>query len=232
MPSKSPFAVVIDSDPGMALSLRHLLRVICGQSAEAYASPEIAKASLGPSCRPDVTILGRVTDRTSVIKRMKADGLEFVLVIDRSERGVDAESAFWAGADDVIQYPFSLRSFALRLRARVGMLDTPEGRQILQESDSWDDGAYIASQAGLTAAEAQIAHVLISQSGHIVSRDALSYAIDQRPWDYGDRKFDVHVAKIRKKLTAVFGAHISVNTVRSAGYRLSIDAEGMQHLLR
>jgi len=232
MSGKAPYAVIIDADPGMALSLRHLFSVICGKAAEIYLDPQSALEAVDDERVPAVAILGRVPQRHAAISNLKAQGFPFVVVIDRGDVSYETEEAFLAGADDVVQHPFSLRGLALRLRARVGLLDTAEGLEILQDAAHWDSGAYIASQAGLTSAEAQIAHILISHSGEIVSRDALSYAIDQRPWDYGDRKFDVHVAKIRKKLTAVFGEHVSVNTVRAAGYKLTIDQSGMQRLLR
>ncbi|WP_165610539.1 winged helix-turn-helix domain-containing protein [Cognatishimia maritima] len=225
------YAYIIDSDPGMALSLRHLFGAICDVGAEIFQDPASAVAA-SDGARPPVVILGRVADREDHIAALKSAGFPFVMVIDRRDSAQEAERALLAGADDVIGFPFSLRLLALRLRARVGLLDSPEGLEILQDSENWDDGAYIASRAGLTSAEAQVAHILISHAGEIVSRDELSYAIDHRPWDYGDRKFDVHVAKIRKKLTAVFGEHITVNTVRSAGYTLTIDEMGMQRLMR
>ncbi len=232
MSAKAPYAIIIDADPGMALSLRHLFVAICGETAEVFVDPQSAIEAMGPEARPVVTLLGRVSQRHATISNLKSSGFPYVLVIDRADVPYETEEAFLAGADDVVQHPFTLRGLALRLRARVGLLASVEGGLILQDSEHWDSGAYIASQAGLTFAEAQIAHILISNSGEIVSRDALSYAIDSRPWDYGDRKFDVHVAKIRKKLTAVFGEHVAVSTVRAAGYKLTIDQQGMQRLLR
>lgn len=232
MSFKPTYAVIIDTDPGMSLALRHMFQTICGVTAEVYSDIESAVDVLAPEEKPSVVVLGRVQRRAGAISTLKAQGFPFVIVLDRGEVSYESEEAFLAGADDVVQYPFSLKAFALRLRARVGLLASEEGAEILEDSENWDDGAYIASQAGLTTAEAQIAHVLISHSGEIVSRDALSYAIDHRPWDYGDRKFDVHVAKIRKKLTAVFGEHIAVNTVRAAGYQIKIDQQGMQRLMR
>ena len=232
MSAKSTYAVIIDTDPGMSLALRHMFQTICGVSAEVYPDVVAASEALSDGEKPEVIVLGRAPRRAGVISSLKSQGYPFIIVLDRGEVSYEAEEAFLAGADDVIQYPFSLKAFALRLRARVGLLASREGAEILEDSQNWDDGAYIASQAGLTSAEAQIAHVLISHSGEIVSRDELSFAIDHRPWDYGDRKFDVHVAKIRKKLTAVFGEHIAVNTVRAAGYQIKIDQQGLQRLLR
>ncbi|MEE2945364.1 MAG: winged helix-turn-helix domain-containing protein [Pseudomonadota bacterium] len=229
MSAKLPFALILDSDPEMVLSLRHLFQTICGLATENLSDvPEFS----GEDGWPQVIVIGRVSRRATVIAELKEQGAPFILVIDRGEITGEGEEAFLAGADDVIKTPFTLRVLALRLRARIGLLDTPEGRDVLAGAEHWESGAYIASHAGLTSAEAQVAHVLISNSGEIVSRDALSYAIDQRPWDYGDRKFDVHVAKIRKKLNAVFGEHVAVDTVRAAGYKLTIDPTAMQKLLR
>ena len=232
MSAKSTYAVIIDADPGMSLALRHMFQTICGVSVEVFSDVISAMEALSAGEKPEVVVLGRMPRRAGAVSALKAKGFPFVIVLDRGDVSYETEEAFLAGADDVVQHPFSLKAFALRLRARVGLLASDEGTEILEDSQNWDDGAYIASQAGLTSAEAQIAHILISHSGEIVSRDALSYAIDDRPWDYGDRKFDVHVAKIRKKLTAVFGDHIAVNTVRAAGYQIKIDQQGMQRLLR
>ncbi|MGH1466609.1 MAG: response regulator transcription factor [Cognatishimia sp.] len=231
MTPSAPFVMIVDTDPGMALSLRHLFDVICGYSAEVFVNGENARVAVEAGLRPKVAILGKLADRDGLIAHLDAINGVFILVIDRQAEAGEAETAFLAGADDVIRAPFALRELALRLRARIGILADAAGEALLRDSSNWDSEAYIASRAGLTAVEAQIAHILISNNGEVVTRDTLSYAMDQRPWDYGDRKFDVHVANIRKKLMAVFGAHVTVNTVRSAGYVLTVDAEGYQDLL-
>ncbi|GAA6209916.1 phosphate regulon transcriptional regulator PhoB [Cognatishimia sp. WU-CL00825] len=231
MTPSSPFVMIVDTDPGMALSLRHLFDVICGFSAEVLVSGDNAVTALEAGARPRVAILGKLADRDDLIARLQEIGGIFILVIDRQSSPCEAETAFLAGADDVIRAPFTLRELALRLRARIGIMSDAADEALLRDSSHWDSEAYIASRAGLTTVEAQIAHILISNNGEVVTRDTLSYAMDQRPWDYGDRKFDVHVANIRKKLTSVFGAHVTVNTVRSAGYVLTVDAEGYQNLL-
>jgi DNA-binding response OmpR family regulator len=88
-------------------------------------------------------------------------------------------------------------------------------------STDWTAEAYVADFANLTTAEAQILRILMAKDGRIVTRDELSLALDARPWRHGDRKFDVHMAKIRKKLLATFGSNLTVSTIRSRGYRLS-----------
>lgn len=63
----------------------------------------------------------------------------------------------------------------------------------------------------------------MEQGGQIVTRDTLSLAIDNKPWSYGNRKFDVHVARIRKKLDSAYGGDLKLRTVRSAGYQLTVN---------
>jgi len=132
-------------------------------------------------------------------------------------KGVWGADAFEAGAIDVLTWPCNLRELSLRLNRR---LPTPTPSVEQPHDVSWDVEAYIALRAGLTTAEAQIMRVLFAQDGQIVTRDALSLAVESRPWRYGDRKFDVHVAKIRKKFADTFDERISVETVRSSGYML------------
>ena len=233
MSGRHPYAVIIDSDPGMALSLEHLFRVICELPAEIAQDIDHVFTLLQQDKKPRLLIIGRVDNpiiRNEFIRQISQQSETFVLVLDRQDSASETVDAFLAGADEVLRTPFTLRELALRLRARIGLMDGDEGAARFKDSESWDSEAYIANQAGLTSSEAQIAHILISHCGQIVSRDELSHAIDQRPWDYGDRKFDVHVAKIRKKLNAVFGDHISVDTVRAAGYILKIDEQGFDRL--
>ncbi len=140
-----------------------------------------------------------------------------VMVLHSGEPDLEV-SAFFAGADDVMVWPCSLRELAVRLFVRLGRsLDN----ELLQAGNvSWDTESYIADRAGLTTSEAQVMHVLYLHDGEIVTRDDLSFAVDARPWRYGDRKFDVHIAKMRKKLSDSFGDKVSVSTIRSLGYRL------------
>lgn len=229
---KPAYAVVLDRDRARSLSLRHMFMVICGLSCEVYASVETFRADHSAEHPPRVILLGDVEDRPQALRQISAIDRSFALVIESPGDALTVENAFLNGADDVLRVPFTLRELALRLRARIGMLESSQSEDLFLEESNWGEEAYIAERAGLTEAEAQILHVLISHSGKIVSRDALSLAIDGRAWDYGDRKFDVHVAKIRKKLTMTFEDHISVQTVRSAGYILSIDEIGHSELMK
>ena len=230
MLGKPTYAIVLDRDNARALSLRHMFSVICGESCEVYSSVEAFFDHVSADVSPQVILVGDVPDRADAVKAI-ADAIPgFLIAIEQSDGDLSVEDAFLQGADDVLRVPYTLRELALRLRARIGLLGSSENDDLFLDATHWGDEAYISERAGLTESEAHIVHVLMKHSGKIVSRDALSLEIDGRAWDYGDRKFDVHVAKIRKKLTSTFGDNISVQTVRSAGYILSIDEIGQAEL--
>lgn len=144
-----------------------------------------------------------------------------IAVTDGSDDSATVE-ALLAGAHDVVGYPFSLRELALRIRLRLGRQDDESFDIHDGAYFDWDAIEFVAELAHLTSVETQIAGLLFGKNGEIVSRNELSFAVDHRPWTYGDRKFDVHVAKIRKKLHSSFGSRIEVRTIRSAGYQLIV----------
>lgn len=221
-----PFALVCEADAAIGIAMEHLFSVILHRPARIVADDREARGLLEQGLRPQVLIAGRGRSSTAALGLIRqAAELEptpFIVALDWRDRPEAGVQAFLAGADDVVCAPVPLKEFALRLRARLGggLCGLDEGNVDL--TSDWDAEADIVCRAGLTEAESQVINMLLSHSGQIVTRDALSQAIDRRPWTYGDRKFDVHVAKIRKKLTAAFGPRISVRTVRSSGYMLTL----------
>lgn len=232
MQAKPAYALIVDDDRALGLSLRHMFATTCGHPCEVL--PDFTHA-LEQICQPNsafnVVLLGQTSlAQPQAIAQIKANASVFVMTLHREGDDDSLEDSLLAGADDAVRAPFSLREIALRLRRQIGFCADPEHDALFRDSESWSRRAYATGRAGLTDAEAQVFDVLLRQVDQIVSRDALSLEIDGRPWDYGDRKFDVHVASIRKKLTAEFGDQIGVKTIRSAGYVLSLGPHGHESL--
>lgn len=145
----------------------------------------------------------------------------FVLVLTDDARPETSVRLFEANVDEVVRFPFELMELAYRLRARsheIGLafdFDKEQARKLKIASD-------IVRCADLTEIEAQVMRVLLAREGEIVSRDELSRRIDNTSWDYGNRKFDVHVSHIRKKLNSALPGELTVRTVRAAGYKLAL----------
>lgn len=136
-----------------------------------------------------------------------------ILALDHRNDSDSAAEALGAGADDVLCVPFPPREFEARLLLRHRQAAQVAGRQAAGQQP-------VLAKARLTPVESEIMLLLLSRNGEIVTRNELSQHIDNSDWTYGDRKFDVHVAKIRKKLRAGFGERYALRTIRSVGYCL------------
>ncbi len=80
----------------------------------------------------------------------------------------------------------------------------------------------LIARAQLTPVESEIMRILLTHMGQIVTRNQLSQWLDRAEWLYGDRKFDVHITRIRKKLRAAYGERFIVHTIRAKGYLVEI----------
>ncbi|WP_158243101.1 response regulator transcription factor [Acidimangrovimonas sediminis] len=220
-------AILHVTDPELGRDLGIFLRRNCGfdvlpSDAETSAppvrgfAPGLVVVEGGSAPAPALLLLQRL--RTGFPDA-------FLMYIATSGGREEGGDAFAAGADDVIRAPFTLREFGLRLRARLGSaLADPNGRgdaevpQVLLDGDNRLYASGERQPVHLTRAEAEVMAVLIRSGGRIVSRSDLAREIDDAEWEYGDRRFDVHVANIRKKLRKAFGQRYAVRSIRNEGY--------------
>jgi two-component system, OmpR family, response regulator len=219
--------VIVDNDPRVLFSLDYLFSIICKMDVCLATEISVAEGALEDNSALGLLIVGLSggdSERTALIE--KATGRQnppFILVVDGNENPARRIEAYLSGADDVIRKPFSLLELYLRLKTRTAVFSfCPEIVSDFAQGN-WDTEAFLAKKAGLTTSEAQIAHVLIERRGKVVSRNELSIAINGSPWEFGDRKFDVHVSSLRKKLDASLAGKCRVTTVHSIGYTLTMD---------
>lgn len=213
----------VSRDPGFAQQMTYLFHAIlrsnfdCADTVEAIlrtGKDRLAGAVL-------LMFVSDTDDEMALADLHLLDDLQdppVVIVLQDEEHEVTAR-AFLEGADDVVSWPGSLVGLVARICARLG-IELDKDTQDFADAD-WELQTYLSEQAELTIAEAQVMRILYARRGETVSREELSQLIDGRPWQYGDRKFDVHVANIRKKLRTAFGSEFSVATVRTKGYRLA-----------
>ncbi|HBV39086.1 MAG TPA: DNA-binding response regulator, partial [Erwinia sp.] len=72
----------------------------------------------------------------------------------------------------------------------------------------------------LTASEFNLLDLLLRSPDRVVSKDELSEKGLGRPREAYDRSVDVHISNIRQKLSALTCEAITIETVRSIGYRI------------
>jgi DNA-binding response OmpR family regulator len=123
-------------------------------------------------------------------------------------------AAFLAGCDDYLKEPWDPDELEARLdrlmRARAELrASVGGGYEIEGRMARLADGREVR----LSAHEAVVAGLLITNRGVVVSRRALSYALWGRLPQHPTRALDMHVSALRKKL-----GRDSISCVRGQGY--------------
>ncbi|MCO6438652.1 MAG: response regulator transcription factor [Phycisphaerae bacterium] len=175
--------------------------------------------------RPDIILLDRSAGGSSVdpaLTRLKSDSATSsipIMVVAEGQDEADALVAFALGADDYITWPFSIRVMLARIRALSARKDSQGARggrieygpftliQSLHELRG--EGREIQ----LTPTEFELARLIISAQGRVVRRSQLIKSVFGGGND--DRRIDVHMTALRKKL-----ANLApwIQTVRGVGY--------------
>lgn len=215
---------LISKNGAVSHALTYLCSIVLKKNLDVLSDMPATAQAVDRLCKKDIVFIFDDDHSDLVlnlIQRIKNQpNGPVVMVLAPPESGLATE-AFFAGADDVVHWPTDLQELALRAYRRLGLpLDNP----CLQiAARNYKAVYFLAERAGLSTAEAQVLNILYEHADTIVSRDALSLALDERPWRYGDRKYDVHVGRLRKKLAAAFADKITVATVRSEGYLFKIN---------
>lgn len=141
----------------------------------------------------------------------------------------DIVTGFKAGADDYVPKPFSLRELIVRVEAVLRRSGKHLGDEKLECSGITFDGKNLRAQCGsritdLTRREMDIMVYLYRHQDRIVSKKELLLEV----WHYADadietRTVDIHMLKLRKKLTTLDNQSDLIQTVRGEGYRLEYE---------
>lgn len=137
------------------------------------------------------------------------------------------------GADDYLPKPCNPRELAARLRAilrraGVGTAGSSAASELVVGQTRLNSAERSASHNGtslqLTSAEFNVLQVLLTRAGTVVDKESLSQQALGRALSAYDRSVDVHISKLRKKLTAAGGARLIVS-VRGSGYQFTVSAD-------
>jgi DNA-binding response OmpR family regulator len=214
--------LVVEDDPSISGPLRDgLVREgfdvdIAATGSDALAAPpaDLVLLDLG---LPDLE--GRV-----VCQRLRAASSVPIIVVSARGEEIDRVVLLELGADDYVVKPFGLRELVARIRAvarRAGSTgkpatSTPEivvgPLRIDQRSRAVE---YAGQPVELTPKEYDLLVYLASDAGAVRSREQLIHDVWDEHWWGSTKTLDVHVASLRKKLSADL-----IDTVRSVGYRL------------
>jgi two-component system response regulator CpxR len=154
----------------------------------------------------------------------KESKIPVILLTGRGE-AVDRIVGLEIGADDYLPKPADPRELAARIRAVLRRTERAKN----EEKDDWIRIGEIAlsprrreiicqdEAVDATAFEFNILEHLMKNAGKIIPREELAQAALGRKLGMLDRSIDVHLSRLRKKLSAC-GAGEHIKSIRGSGY--------------
>ncbi|MDR1388197.1 MAG: response regulator transcription factor [Propionibacteriaceae bacterium] len=231
--SRFPRALVVDDE-------RPLARLVAGYlTRDGYS---VTQAYDGPSALaaveetdPELVVLDLALpglDGIEVCRRIRARSDCYVIMLTARAQEADVLAGLAAGADGYMTKPFSPRELVARtrvLRRRPRHLTEFDGPPVLSWGElTMDTAARELRAAGrplaLTRTEFDILAVLLQFQSKVLARERILDHIWGANWVGDPHVVDVHIARIRRKLTEA-GQVCPIVAVRGVGYRLGIDAE-------
>ncbi|MGD8371365.1 MAG: response regulator transcription factor [Syntrophobacterales bacterium] len=157
--------------------------------------------------------------------REKKPGQAIVILTAKGSED-DVVTGFKAGADDYVSKPFSLRELMVRVEAVLRRSGKNLGDEQIHVRGILFDGqkltaSYNEETVEVTRREMDIIVYLNRHSDQIVTKKELLSEV----WNYADpdietRTVDIHILKLRKKITSLIGDSPLIVTIRGEGYRL------------
>jgi two-component system response regulator CpxR len=169
-------------------------------------------------------------DGFEVLKRIRAVSPVNVLLLTARGEDVDRIVGLEIGADDYLPKPFNPRELLARMRAVLRRNAAPANQQpaLLRVSDLELDSAARRAKKGdkaldLTDVEFGLLEAFMRSAGKVVNREELSQSVLGRAFDPFDRSLDMHVSRLRRKLSHGGADDDQVKTIRGVGYQLALD---------
>ena len=130
-------------------------------------------------------------------------------------------SAFEAGVADFIVKPFKKEAVLSRINARLNNFSSTRlirtvDNDVLEINKEDFSISYRNTLISLSKKEFELLYLLASNPGKVFKRDELYKRIWSGDYDPNDRSIDVHILRIRKKLTDNV-----ISTIKGVGYRFN-----------
>jgi DNA-binding response OmpR family regulator len=157
--------------------------------------------------------------------RKKKPGQGIIILTAKGSED-DIVTGFKLGADDYVSKPFSLKELMVRVEAVLRRTGKNLGDEQIRFKGIFFDGktlkaSYKNHTVELTRREMDIIVYLYRHMDRIVSKKELLTEV----WQYADadietRTVDIHILKLRKKITPLMDDSSFILTIRGEGYRL------------
>lgn len=160
------------------------------------------------------------------IRKRDAD-LPLLMVTAKGE-AVHRVRGFQLGSDDYLTKPFHPMELVMRVKALLKRYRIAASRTVQLGEIVLDGRSNKVIRAGeeltLPLKEFELLFKLASHPGQIFTRESLIVQIWGMDYEGDDRTVDVHIKRLRQRF-AGDAEHFRIETARSLGYRLVVNAE-------
>lgn len=216
--------LIIDDDAELCSLLKELLE---GDGFEVGTAGDgavgLERASSGEYNLVILDVMLPGMNGLDVLRQLRMTSSLPVLLLTARGSDIDRIVGLELGADDYLPKPFHPRELVARLRAVLRRTSGASTEQKLTVGDVVLDSARrTVTRDGcdvpLTTVEFNVLAVLLRSAGTVVTRENLSRQALGRNPSILDRSIDVHVSKIRKKLSTDIQKPDPIRTLRGVGY--------------
>ncbi len=232
IPAMATKVLIVDDEKDLVDLVRYHLEkegFDCLQASDGLTALRLVQEQ-----RPGLLVLDLMLpgmDGLEICRQLRRDqmtaSLPIIMLTAKAEE-VDRVVGLEVGADDYMVKPFSPRELVARVKAVLRRMQASRALPMRQVGTLEVDEARHQVHVGgtpvpLTAKEFDLLCALMRVNGRVLSREQLLEAV----WGYPDasevesRTVDVHIQRLREKLTGEAGRIV---TVKGVGYRF--DAEG------
>ncbi len=227
--------LIIDDDHGLVNLLKRFLEGEGFHVDAAYDQASGLKAALSNDHELiilDVMLPGGTG--FELLKTLRMESTVPVLLLTARGEAVDRILGLEIGADDYLAKPFDPRELVARIRAifrrtREGPpagTTRPDHDEVLSVGDiSMSLGTRtvtcLNAPVDLTSVEFNVLELLLRNAGNVVTREQIAEVALGRPLNIFDRSVDVHVSRLRKKLSTCHGTDDLIRPIRGTGYFLA-----------
>jgi DNA-binding response OmpR family regulator len=221
--------LIVDDDQGLQNLLRTYLREN-GFDADSVGDGKAMDEYLA-SHTPDLIILDLMLpgeDGQTLARRLRAEGAGPILMISAKGDCADRVVGLESGADDYLPKPFSTRELLARIRALLrrheqAAASHPPSRVVCFGRHQLDLEGYVLTgdngvEVPLTTGEFALLRALADHPDRVLSRGKLASLMKGCEQCDFDRRIDLLVTRLRRKLGEDSAEPLYIRTVRGVGY--------------
>ncbi len=164
-------------------------------------------------------------DGFEVLNSLRQTKATPVLMLTAKGGEQDRIVGFQTGADDYLTKPFSMTELELRIQAilrrtqpLLAAIRHSKTTTSVQFNKHMGQVLIEKKPIEFTPIEFDLLYALVEERGEVLSKAQLYQSVLLRQFSRYDRTLDMHISKIRKKITAAGLAVNTIKTVRGQGY--------------